>query len=99
LALPYVSDEHLRGRIADQLGAARGWALGERTAEEVKKAYAYAAAYADEADAYADYAANIAATAADDEAAAVVARSAVLRQCADIVRRHYPAPPALSVHS
>jgi hypothetical protein len=53
---------------------------------------AYAASYVAADAAYAPYAAYAAADAAA-AAAAVVARSSTLRECADIVRKHYPKVP------
>jgi hypothetical protein len=51
-------------------------------------AYAYASDAAYTASAYASYAASAYASDA-------AARASVLRECADIVRRHYPEPPAI----
>ena len=58
-------------------------------------AYADASAAAYAADAYAAYDAAAAAAAAAGRANAV--HRATLRQCADIVRTHYPEPPPLEV--
>jgi hypothetical protein len=72
----------------------------------VREARRNAAAYADAyaayaADAAAAYAAAAAAAYAADAAAyadayADAARARVLRQCADIVRRHYTTPPDIT---
>ena len=58
-------------------------------------AYAADAAYAAACAAYAADAAVYAAYAADAAAYAADARARTLRECADIVRRHYPEPPVI----
>ena len=70
---------------------ARRYARGEATAEECGTAAAYAA-YAYAAYAYAADAADAA-----DAAYATYrsGRARVLRECADIVRQHYPEAPTL----
>lgn len=112
LALKYVPAGELRP--AEALRVARAWALGDGVAlDDVRRAayatyaaytaYAAAAAYAAYAAAAAAYAATAAyaaaaATAAAATAAYTAARTATLKACADIVRRHYPAAPKLNAH-
>jgi hypothetical protein len=75
------------------LDTAERWARGEATIEELReaRASAYYAYYA----AYAAYAAD-AADAADAASASVYyANYAAYKQCAEIVRKHYPTPPGL----
>jgi len=103
LALEHVPKSEDRPRIA--IETAEAWARGEATLQEVRDA-AYAAA--DAAAAYAAYAAYAAAdadayaaayaaadAAADDAADAYAARKKTLKQCAEIVRKHYPKTPKL----
>jgi hypothetical protein len=108
LSLDLVQAGEDRSRLG--IETAEAWVRGEATLAEVraaaKAAYAaYAAcaacatasraaakaAYAAAAAAAADAAASVAA----DAAASAAAAAATLRQCADIVRRHYPQPPVL----
>jgi len=106
LALPFVKKGEARPLAAIEM--AERWARreGDVSLEDVRKAAdaAYAATYADAAYAdatyaaaygYAAYAAYAAADAAADVAyaAAAYARKDTLKQCADIVRKHYPNPP------
>ncbi|MFA7250084.1 MAG: putative immunity protein [Dehalococcoidia bacterium] len=89
--------------IADLRAAAYAAYAAAAAAADAYAAYAAAAAAADAAaDADAAYAADAAdaadaAYAADAADAADAARVATLAQCADIVRRWYPAAPALEV--
>jgi hypothetical protein len=85
LALPYVSAGDLRPLRAVE--TAEAWAAGQVPLQEVRlaSAAAYAAASA-AAAAYAAYAAD----------AAGAKRDAVLAQCANIVRRHFPSPPQIA---
>jgi len=108
LALPHVPDGEDRPRIA--IETAEAWARGEDvTLREVRDAAAhadaayaaYAAIHGFAAAAYAALAAGAAADVAVRRYAAVYpaaeaagAAGASLRQCADIVRRHYPSPPS-----
>ena len=98
LALPCVSADEERPLKA--IETAESWARGEASMDDLRAAAydAAAAAAADAADAAADaaaYAAYAAADAADAADAAAYARARTLTQCADIVRKHYPAPPEL----
>jgi hypothetical protein len=91
------------GRVRKCLDTAERWARGEATIEELReaRAAAYAAYAADAADAYlaADAAAAYAAAAYAAYSyaanAANAANASTLKQCADIVRKHYPMPPGL----
>jgi hypothetical protein len=94
------------GRVRKCLDTAERWARGEATIEELReaRAAAYAAYAADAADAYAAYLAADAAAAYAAAAyaaysyaanAANAANASTLKQCADIVRKHYPMPPGL----
>jgi hypothetical protein len=91
------------GRVRKCLDTAERWARGEATIEELReaRAAAYAAYAADAADAYlaADAAAAYAAAAYAAYSyaanAANAANASTLKQCADIVRKHYPTPPGL----
>jgi len=91
LALVHVPEGEERPRRA--IETARAWARGDDgvSLRDVRAAYAAAYAAADAAYAAAD-AAYAAAYAAD---AAAAARAETHAQCADIVRRHFPDPPAL----
>ena len=101
LALPIFEARYpgdTRPRVA--IETARRYARGEATAEECGTAAAYAAyayaAYAYAADAAAAAAAADAADAADAAYATYRSgRARVLRECADIVRQHYPEAPTL----
>jgi hypothetical protein len=91
------------GRVRKCLDTAERWARGEATIEELReaRAAAYAAYAADAADAClaADAAAAYAAAAYAAYSyaanAANAANASTLKQCADIVRKHYPTPPGL----
>jgi hypothetical protein len=87
LALPYTKDP----RVLKCIETAEAWTRGEATNEEIYAAADAAAAAADAAAA----AAYAAAYAAADAASAAAARFATLKQCADIVRKHYPTAPDL----
>lgn len=92
LALPYVKAGDDRPLIA--IETAERWARGEgATRKEVMAAADAAAAARRSAAAYA--AAAFAAADADADAAADADRTATLKQCADIVRTHYPHPPEM----
>ena len=81
----YPGDQRLRTCIE----TAERWAKGDATMDELRAARAAAyAAYAAADAAYAVYAVYAAADAAAD-----AARNRVLKQCAAIVRHHYPLPP------
>jgi hypothetical protein len=84
LSIMYVAEGEERPLNA--LEIVESWAKNEGTTIEEVRAAASAAADA----AYAAYAAAAAAAYA---AYAAAARNDTLRQCADIVRRHYPSPP------
>ena len=94
LSLKYVPENENRPRIA--IETAEKWAKGEASIEEVRAA-AYAAADADaaayaaaaDAAAYAAAAAAAYAYAAAAVAPYAAARSNTLKQCADIVRKHF----------
>ena len=110
LALPYTKDERVlkcieiveawtRGeasleQVRAAADAADAAADADAAAAAADAAAAAAAAYA-AADAAADAYADAAAAAAAYAAAADAARSKILKQCADIVRRHYPIAPNL----
>jgi hypothetical protein len=112
LALPHVRAGEERPLRAIELAErwARGEAdvsrQEMRAADAADAAYAAAAyaAYAacGAAAAYAAYAAAYAADAAyaygaaADAADAAYARKKILRECADLVRRHYPSPPEIT---
>ena len=85
LALPCVSADEERPLKA--IETAESWARGEASMDDLRAA-------ADAAD-DAAYAADAAADAAYAAAYAAYARARTLTQCADIVRKHYPAPPEL----
>lgn len=101
--------KHLRpktqaGKIADSVNVLREWIAGKATVEAAKEArrQIYTAgfrnlAFAAASDAAAtSFAAFVAAAAhANAFAAASDARTASLKQAADIVRRHYPRPPKI----
>ena len=99
LALPYVKKGDKRPLKAIEV--AEQWAKGEGniTLEDVRAAafsaasYAFSAAAAFSAAYAAFSAASYAAYAASYAAAA--SQRDVLKQCADIVRKHYPVPPTL----
>jgi len=108
LSLHLVEDGEERPRIA--IETAEQWAIGKSTIDEVWKAVAAAydvsdAAYAAASAAYAAYAADAAYVAAAASAAsaayayapaaAASAKEGILKQCADIVRKHYPKVPRL----
>ena len=109
LALKHVSKGENRPRLA--IETAEAWTKGEAILSQVRKAAyaaayaAYTAAYAADDAAYAAYAAAYAAYTADaaDAAyaaayaayAAYTAKKETLKQCADIVRKHYPMAPKL----
>ena len=97
LALPYLPAGEQRPLAA--IETAEAWCRGDATLNQVRAAASYAAyAYAAAAPAYA-YAAHVAAAAAAAAYAAYAtyadadARTITLRQCADIVRKHFPKPP------
>jgi hypothetical protein len=107
LALPIYEKKHPGdNRVLVCIETTEKWARGEATIEQVKQArmvcygiYAHAAAAAAGA-AYAT--ASAAETTADATADAAYAASAaertrILKQCADIVREHYPKAPELPV--
>jgi len=79
LSLKYVPKGE--GRPLKAIETAEAWTKGKATLEQVRNA-AYAAAAAAAADA-----------AADAAYAAAAARKNTLKQCADIVRKHYPIQP------
>ena len=88
-------------RAATAAATAAGWAAGWAAADAAAAAAADAAYAA--AAAAADWAPDAAAAAAADAAAAAVAAfvadaafASTLKQCADIVRRHYPTCPLLT---
>jgi len=98
LSFVYVKEGEIRPLKA--IEAAEAWA--ENPTEENRKAAdaaAYAAAYAAYDAAYAAYdaayAAYAAANAAYAAAYAAAKLSEILKQCADIVRKHYPTAPDL----
>ena len=100
LALPYVPKGE--GRPLKAIETAEAYVKGDATLDDVRTDAAAAAdaAYAAAADAAAAAAAAAdAAYAADAAAAAAYAayakRKEILKQCADIVRQHYPKPPEL----
>ena len=104
LTLPYVPAGEIRPRQA--IETAEAWARGEATLEQVWAAGDAARAAAWDAGDAAWAAARDAAWAAGDAAWAAArdaaraaawaaAWPATLRQCADIVRRHYPEAPDL----
>jgi len=99
LSLPYVKKGDKRPLKAMEV--AEQWAKGEGniTLEDVRAAAASAAYSAASSAAYAAYAASYAASAAAASAAysaaSSLARQRTLKQCADIVRKHYPVPPTL----
>jgi hypothetical protein len=111
LALPHVRDEWVRSIAEATLEVTRAWAHDSQESARVREARSLcwsaaadaAAAYAaaDAADAAAAYAAADAADAAAaaayaaDASAASAARRRVLKQCADIVRAHYPVAPVV----
>jgi hypothetical protein len=88
LALVHAPAGEDRPRIA--IETAERWGRGERVTRADVRAAAHSAHSADAA-ATAAYSAFSAATADDDAAA----WGSVMRQCADIVRRHYPSPPVI----
>ena len=95
LSLKYIQKDEKRPLIA--IETAEKWAKGNATIEEVKKAATAASAAATTAAsaaaaAYAAYAASYAAAAAASYAAA---EKETLKQCAIIVRKHYPNVPKL----
>jgi hypothetical protein len=89
LALHLVPRGEERPRLANE--TAEAWVRGEATLDQVRAAATATAAYATAA--YAATATAAYATAA--YAATAAARAATLGLCANIVRRHYPAPPKL----
>lgn len=100
LALPRLPEWETRPLRA--IETAERWARGEEgvTLDDVQKAAdaasraSYASAAADAADAAADAACAAYGAVAASYAAAYAARRATLRQCADLVRAEYPAPPS-----
>lgn len=97
LALPYVKDP----RVLACIETSEAWARGDATQEQVRDAYSAYSTYAAYAaySAYSTYSTYAAYTAyvAYVADAAYVGGEAVYaaRQCADIVRKHYPDPPRL----
>ena len=92
LSLKYVEKGEKRPRIA--IETAEKWARGVTTIEDVS---AYAASYAYYA--YASYAASAAsyasASAYASAYASASASASALKECANIVRKHYPQAPKL----
>ena len=87
LSLPIFEERYPNDdRLRKCLDTAERWAQGESTIEELREARAAA---------YAAYAAAYAAAAAAAWAAANANNASTLKQCADIVRKHYPNPPGL----
>ena len=84
-----ISKEELKNAAYAAYAAADAAADAATDAADAADAAAYAAAYAADAAAYAADAADAADAAAD-------ARTQTLQKCADIVRKHYPKPPALA---
>ena len=102
LALPIFEKRRPNDdRVRKCIETAERWANGKATINELRAARKAAAAAAGACDAYyaaAAAAAAYAATAAyayAATAAAAYARAITLKQCADIVRKHYPKPPAI----
>ena len=87
LALPHATDP----QVLVAIETAERWVNGRATIQDVRDA-ANAAAYA---AANAAYAAAYAAANAAANAAYVAVYAAVQKQCADIVRKHYPTAPVL----
>ena len=91
-ALPYTKDP----RVLKCIETSEAWTKGEATIEEVRNAAANA--YAAAAASASSYAAATAAAAAADAAYAaayITERKKVLKQCANIVRKHYTKAPAI----
>ncbi|KKL52844.1 hypothetical protein LCGC14_2281380 [marine sediment metagenome] len=104
LSLPYVKKGDKRPLKAMEV--AEQWAKGEGniTLEDVRAAAFYAASYAASAASSAAYSAASSAYSADSAASSAYSaaysayspvRQRTLKQCADIVRKHYPVPPTL----
>ena len=88
LALPYTSDP----RVLACIETTERWARGEATLEELSAARAAASAAAWAASDAARAAERAAAWATSD-AARAAAWAAAPSKCADVARKHFPAPP------
>ena len=93
LSLKYVEKGEKRPRIA--IETAEKWARGVATIEDVSASYAYYAYYASASSSAASSASSAYSSASSAYASSAASYASALKECANIVRKHYPQAPKL----